>query len=271
MANHDPPTDGIVIACRDDDPPQSSADKALHRALATWRRTNTDVRVATPWAQRRGDKSDFNDVLQADGTDAVKARIEIAINPEPAGSRTARVPVDEGRSILAQKVAEFFTEASVAGSAPVHAIKADMGIGKSREVRRAAALQLAAMRAARDKRTGIFLVPTIALADEQANLFRALPEVLAAGLTATVWRGREQPDPDHPDFNDPEIPDERKTRMCRDPGAVADAMAALADVQTSVCPAKKQRRHGQKPMRTFRCVSLSGATRSSRRSDLRRA
>ena len=80
------------------------------------------------------------------------------------------------------------------------------------------------MRAAGDKRTGLFMVPTIDLADEQAGLFRALPEIQAAGLTVAVWRGRERPDPDHPG-----------RAMCRDLDAVEDAKEALADVQTSVC------------------------------------
>ena len=100
-----------------------------------------------------------------------------------------------------------------AGSPPVHGIRVDVGAGKSTEARRQAAIRLAAMRAAGDARTGLFMVPTIDLADEQAALFRALPE--ATALTVAVWRGRERPDPDHPG-----------NAMCRDLDAVADAQEA---------------------------------------------
>ena len=123
----------------------------------------------------------------------------------------------------------------MAGPPPVHAIRIDVGGGKSTQARRRIAMRLAEMRAAGDDRTALFMVPTIKLADEQAVLFRALPDTQNAGLTVEVWRGRERPDPDHPDFNDPTIPETRKMAMCRDLDAVSDAQEALADVQTSVC------------------------------------
>ena len=130
MVNHEPPTGQPVVACRDDDPPQSPADKGLFRALAVWRQAGADVRVATPWAERRGDRSDFNDVLQAGGTWAVKARIELAINPEPAGGRTVRLSVAEARRDLAKAVAGFFSAAEVFDMRRATALETARGRGR---------------------------------------------------------------------------------------------------------------------------------------------
>src|SRR5262249_32917750 len=57
------PADRPVAVCRDDDPAQSPADKALHKSMAAWRASGIDFRVATPWPIRRGDRTDFNDTI----------------------------------------------------------------------------------------------------------------------------------------------------------------------------------------------------------------
>lgn len=119
------------------------------------------------------------------------------------------------------------------GPYPVHAIKADVGLGKSTVTRRWSAIRLRELRAAGDKRTIVFAVPTAKLGREQVEKFQALPE--AHGLVARVRLGRERPDPEHPDFTNSAIPDNAKTRMCRDLDAVADAQEAMLDVQTAVC------------------------------------
>jgi hypothetical protein len=72
---HDPPLKRVCVLLADDDP----ADLALAKKLAEWLRAGTDIRVATPWQVRRHDKSDFNDLLQIEGIDAVRARIEAAL------------------------------------------------------------------------------------------------------------------------------------------------------------------------------------------------
>ena len=403
IGKHQLPLDRTVVVCRDDDPPRSAADKGLSRALADWNQSGADLRMATPWAERRGDRSDFNDVLQADGEEAVRARIETALNPMPTAFRPVRMPVTEARVALSNAVEGFFfaamdhdgtlnaaweaaraeiapgewgrapndvraflvkrdaarvsreevretrriaTEAwgavklarqaekharmaydkaraavsktpeadqaaacaerdrlkdtwhracdvldmanqhaaetraarqaamdasadrkdaddesrdedeggvqtrrlknevakirrrikslamasanVAAGAPPVHAIRVDVGGGKSTEARRQTAIQLAKMRADGDVRTAIFFVPTIKLADEQAALFRSLPE--AAGLKVAVWRGRKQPDPDRPEGD----------AMCLDLDAVADAQEAMADIQTGVCEQREK-------------------------------
>ena len=71
IIRHEPPIGRPVVVCRDDD----AADEPLNKALAAWRGTGADVTVATPWPERRRDKTDFNDVIQAGGAEAVRARI----------------------------------------------------------------------------------------------------------------------------------------------------------------------------------------------------
>ncbi len=82
-----PPAGRVVVVCRDDDRAWSQADKTLHTLADEWREAGVDVRVASPWATRRGDKSDFNDVLQSDGVDAVRARIAAALQPQEQAPR----------------------------------------------------------------------------------------------------------------------------------------------------------------------------------------
>lgn len=122
-----------------------------------------------------------------------------------------------------QVEARNIARASV-GAPPVHAVRADVGSGKSAATRRAMAGMLRRMRANGDKRAAAFVVPTHVLGAEQARLFEAEPDAVAIGLHAAIWRGREAADPDRPG----------KT-MCQDLDAVADAREALADPQTSVC------------------------------------
>ena len=77
----------------------------------------------------------------------------------------------------------------------VHAVRVDVGVGKSHAARQHAADLLAAMRKRGDKRTVVIAVPTHRLGDEQVQLFKVLPAARDANLTASVWRGRSAPDP----------------------------------------------------------------------------
>ena len=49
--------------------------------MRQWRNEGRTVVEAQPWELAREDKSDFNDVLQACGEQAVRARIEAALTP----------------------------------------------------------------------------------------------------------------------------------------------------------------------------------------------
>ena len=66
-----PPGRRNILLC-DDDAPGSPADRQIEKALDAWREDGIRVAVATPWPERRGDESDFNDLLRAEGIDAVR-------------------------------------------------------------------------------------------------------------------------------------------------------------------------------------------------------
>jgi hypothetical protein len=102
-----PPLGRRVALCRDDDAIHSPADQAVKRLVSRWRRAGVDVVLATPWAVRRGDRSDFNKVIQASGAEDVRARIATALSPDP-NEPVQRVPIEEARDICAEAVDWFF-------------------------------------------------------------------------------------------------------------------------------------------------------------------
>lgn len=223
-----PPPLRRLVVCADDDPRDAPAAKSLRKAIGEWRAEGRDVAVALPWARRRFDKSDFNDLIRRDGAAAVLARIRAALAPPPPA--TKRLPVELARHRLAVAIEGFFAEARSFDAASaeeppiVHGIRVGVGIGKSDRARREAARYLAELRTRGDQRTIAIAVPTHKLADEQARAFEALPEAKAAGLRAAIWRGREADDPDAPGET-----------MCRNLEAVRDALAVGADVESSAC------------------------------------
>lgn len=122
LSNITPPTGRRVVLCRDDDRPNSPADKALAARVDQWRAAGVDLVVAQPWPERRGDKSDLNDALKAGGLAAVRARIEAALmTPGPApqscgdAGTVQRVTLAEGRAIQRKAVTGFFAEARAWG------------------------------------------------------------------------------------------------------------------------------------------------------------
>jgi hypothetical protein len=104
----------------------------------------------------------------------------------------------------------------------VHAVKTDVGSGKTEINLQNMAVRLRQMRDSGDKRVCVVAVPTHALGDQQMRRFMAM--LNAKGISAGVWRSREADADGEP--------------MCLDRGAVKDANEALADVQTSVCQRK---------------------------------
>ena len=139
MAQLAPGRAHILLA--DDDKAGSAADRQLEKALAGWRQAGVRVAVATPWPERRGDKSDFNDVLrtaigpdagpagdppgsdakspddlsarQAAGLAAVAARIRLAelelqgLAPAPPPFPLPTADLREVRGNVARQVAHF--------------------------------------------------------------------------------------------------------------------------------------------------------------------
>ncbi|MCB8883982.1 toprim domain-containing protein [Acidisoma cellulosilytica] len=248
----DPPIGRPFVICRDDDRRHAPADTALKRAVADWTRGGRAVLIATPWENRRFDKSDFNDAIQEAGAAAVQDRIERTINPGRVLNR--RQPIAAVRQALDVAVSDFFDaaetweadhEESKDQPPPVHAIRVDVGAGKTRAAYRYAARRLEAMRMVGDTRVIVVAVPTHKLADEQAQLFNTIAAERGSRLTAQVWRGMSAPDPDHEDARDPTIADKLKTKMCRNLEAVAAAREAGVDVQQAACRKKEK---GQDPI-----------------------
>jgi putative DNA primase/helicase len=189
----------FVIGLVDDDPFSAPSRKGLSEAIRKWRKAGCTVVKATPFATRRQDKSDFNNLLKERDLEAVRERIEFCINPPKPTRRT--VPADVARSELRDAVARFFAAGSAWGEAskkknlqeldqtsppPVHAVRVTLGAGKSSEARKQVAKKLRQMRERGDARTVVFAVPTHTLGDEQARAFEKLPDAKAAGLTAEV-------------------------------------------------------------------------------------
>lgn len=237
-----------ILVLRDDDKPYSPADHQLTASTNAWRRAGVPVVVVTPWPARRWDGSDLADVILAIGAHAVRGRIEAAL--PLATPAVQRVPVEEARVIVGQAVAGFFARVDAASirSAQLedgqedpepnvftHAVRVDVGVGKSHEARIQAAELLTAMQARGDTRTVVLAVPFHALGDEQAAAFMALPAARAAGLRAAAWRGRAAPDPAAPGYTDPTIERANKTPMCRQPDRVHDAQEVGLEVQASAC------------------------------------
>lgn len=108
IANHEPPTGRVVVVCRDDDARYSPADHGLQRAVKNWLHAGLDIRITTPWSERRGDRSDFNDVLQAGGVEAIRARIARGIDPEP-DHWPIRVPVTVARGAVGDATTGFLS------------------------------------------------------------------------------------------------------------------------------------------------------------------
>lgn len=235
-----PPAGRRIIVCQDDDKAGSPAEKKLSLTVQRWRNAGVSVAVATPWAARKGDKSDFNDAIKQGGADAVRGRIAPLVSP--AGAARKRPSIEAARISLAQAIDRFFSEAEgfvkvEGGPAIVSAIRADVGTGKSDAARRRAVQMLnrmrqaiTSMRKAGDNRTIVIAVPTHVLGNEQAKAFITLPDAIKAGLRAAVWRGRPAIDPDA-GLDDQGC----SIKMCRDLEAVADAQSVLADPEETVC------------------------------------
>ncbi len=100
-----------VVAISDDNPrvndaKQGGAAKALNKATVAWRKAGVDLLVATPWQARRRDKSDFADLILADGPDAVRQRIQAAL--EPGRVAVERLPLADAERAVAEAVGAFF-------------------------------------------------------------------------------------------------------------------------------------------------------------------
>ena len=73
--------DRQVIVLQDDG--DEDSDRSFMKKMQEWTAAGANVYVATPWAERRRDKSDFNDVIKEGGAQAVRDRIAASERIEP--------------------------------------------------------------------------------------------------------------------------------------------------------------------------------------------
>jgi hypothetical protein len=251
LSNTEPLPGQRLLACADDDAPHSKGAKSLSRVVAKWRAAGHVVDIALPWAQRRGDKSDFNALLQEAGIAAVRDRIEATIEP-PRPAHRSRVSAAAGRLILDAAIARFIEEARkflasdrvLDGTVPiVHAIRGAVGLGKSDGFRKAIARLLAEMRARGDMRAIVVAGPTHKLNREQIERFMNLPEARQAELVADIWVGRTARDPVT-----------QQPINCYDIEAVIDAQSLELSVEESACRRKIPAPKGSGlPLQEYRC------------------
>ena len=216
-----------VVLCRDDDKRTSPAAKVAKTAIRAMRAAGVDVVDAFPWGTRRADKSDFNDVAQESGLDAVRQRIDLAVIDRPSIGQIL-VPVQEARRRIDRRVREFFDLASgwrQGETPPVHALGVTVGAGKTEAALRHSLRLLAQLRADRDERVVVIAVPEHRLSAEIAGRFNALAHKQGASLRAKVWRGREAKRPGGG----------ADARMCGDLNTVREALPLAVDVDKEVC------------------------------------
>lgn len=227
------PAIDITIVADNDDKPGRTDNPGV--AAATQAARDNDARLAIPPIG-----GDANDLVQAMGQQALRDCIAAACwvaareptYPEP------RHDVAEARAELAGQISGFM-DATVAyheqllaepddtGSTdttpvPMLGLPVDVGLGKTSQVREQIIAALAAGRLSGGK--VVFAVPRHDLGEEQVEAFAA------AGIAAVLWKGRTAPDP---------TPDKPDQRMCLDPDAQADALAAELSVEQAVCRVKR--------------------------------
>jgi len=222
MSKLSPPAGRRAVLALDDDKADAPSRRALRTAQREWRETGRDVVEAHPWETRRGDKSDFNDVIRQAGPVAVRARINLVVDkPHIIGQRLIRL--DEARATLDRRVAEWAAAAQAwppeAGeNYPVHAIGVTLGTGKTETAIRHAETMLRSMRGAGDERVIVIAVPEHRLSAEVANRAEAL------GIKVAIWRGREA-----------HLPGDDEAKMCGNVEEVRLAQRMFADIDDDVC------------------------------------
>lgn len=227
------PAIDITIVADNDDKPGRTDNPGV--AAATQAARDNVAQLAIPPIA-----GDANDLVRAMGQQALRDCIATArwvavrepTYPEPCHD------VAEARAELAGQISGFMdamaayhdhllaepddTESRDTTPVPMLGLPVDVGLGKTSQVREQIIAALAAGRLSGGK--VVFAVPRHDLGEEQVEAFAA------AGITAVLWKGRTAPDP---------TPDKPDQRMCLDPDAQADALAAELSVEQAVCRVKR--------------------------------
>ena len=141
---------------------------------------------------------------------------EGSADPVPPTYPDISVTVAEARAAVDAAMAAHF-----AAGTGQRALRISTGTGKTRAAVKAVVADVRRRRGEGDKSSTLYLTPTLALADEVAELFRA------EGVTARTFRGRGATDPDAEGL-----------RMCHDLEAVELALKLDLTVSTACCRLK---------------------------------
>jgi putative DNA primase/helicase len=222
----------------DDDAPGSPAARALEKALDGWRQDGIRVAVATPWAEPRGDKSDFNDVLRQtkdanspdiqaqsrlDGLAAVAARIRLAelalegLSPAPAPFPLPTATANQVRAAISHALGRFF-RARGDGSAPRMQLGGLPGSGKSQMTALRLPARLDADRKAGQPHRIVVLTKSHRIAEQLCDRYVKL------GINAATYQSRGDP-----------FLDEEESALCKNMVEVKHATIAQEPIGTAVC------------------------------------
>ncbi len=209
-----------IIVAADDDKARSPSGKGLRDAIRRWRLEGRTVLLAKPWKLTRRDKSDFNDLLKAEGAAAVRDRIHAARQAD--GRAHGRTIADAAPDLATiplelRTLASWVPPISIANDdtptiAPFKVVIVTTGGGKT-EVALRELLDLA-----RRGLKVVFLGPTHELVAEVRDRFMAMAEAAGVAIETAIWRGRDRANPDRPG-----------EAMCIDHELAADILDAGGD------------------------------------------
>ena len=260
------PQPGLNIVLRDDDAPGSPADTLLAAAVVRWRNAGISFAIASPWPERRGDKSDFNDVLRRDGAEAVLRRINVVLPPKPSEPPDFGIPPYDAAAARADELElqglkpaapPFAIPTASRDEVRTATFNAIRAFFMQRSLQPAPRIVVPSMTGAGKTFAGEMLLPQIILADKAE---RELPgkenapwrtvimvpahrlgrqikrryerEFAKHGLTVATLEGRGDP-------WSPEKPS--RPYLCKNLEAVGLAIMAKEDVCAAVCISGKQR------------------------------
>lgn len=222
-----------IIVAADDDKARSPSGKSLRDAIRRWRREGRTVLMAKPWRLTRRDKSDFNDLIKAEGAAAVRERIDAA---RRADGRAHGRTIDDAAPDLADTIrreikalASWTAPVSIIDSgapiiAPFKVVQVTTGGGKTEEALREM------VELARRGIQAVFLGPTHDLVAEVQDRFLVMAEAAGAAMTTAIWRGRDRDNPDRPG-----------ERMCIEAELAANILDAGGDPEKlcAICPQRE--------------------------------
>ena len=208
-----------IIICRDDDPRNSQSRKSLRQQIKKWRREGRTVLEVSPNTRSRSDKSDFNDLLQAEGMEAVADRINKALT-RTASIATDAAPIQWARQATHNAIETVISNLYGGDNDSAVAIPVGTGIGKTEAYIRSIRDQLTQYSV---KQPVVVAVPMHKLSDELLGRF-------GEDIRVASYRGREA--------NDPGTDGEK---MCLDLDTVRDVQKVGGDVQALVCASGEKR------------------------------